>query len=189
MEQDNFQEILKKGGIGVLPTDTLYGLVGSAFLPEAVERIYEAKRRDKSKPLIVLLSNTQDLEWFGADVSSFWKEHEKRLAEIWPGKVSVLFPCNDEVFSYLHRETKEIAFRLPDVEFLRGLLAGTGPLVAPSANPEGLPPAKNIAEAKEYFGDRVDFYEDGGEMVSDPSTLIRFEGGEVKVLREGAVKF
>lgn len=60
--------------------------------------------------------------------------------------------------------------------------------MAPSANPEGLESAKNIKMAKDYFGERVDFYLDGGELRSKSSTLVEIKGDEVKVLREGAVK-
>ncbi len=67
---------------------------------------------------------------------------------------------------------------------LFSLLQKTGPLVAPSANPQGLTPASNIKEAKKYFGDRVDFYIAGGTLISKPSTIIKInKNGEIEVLR------
>ena len=57
-------KILKEGGIGVLGTDTLYGLVGLALSPKAVERIYKIKERDTAKPLIILISSWEDLKLF-----------------------------------------------------------------------------------------------------------------------------
>jgi L-threonylcarbamoyladenylate synthase len=68
------------------------------------------------------------------------------------------------------------------------LLQRTGPLIAPSANFEGEPPASTIRAAKKYFGKKVDFYADAGRLVSRPSTLIKMEKGWLIVLREGAVK-
>src|SRR5204863_149383 len=70
----------------------------------------------------------------------------------------------EEKFEYLHRGTNTLALRLPKDESLQNLLKKTGPLIAPSANVEGLPPAKNITDAKKYFGDGVDLYIDGGEI-------------------------
>ena len=91
-------------------------------------------------------------------------------------------------FEYLHRGTKTLAFRIPKAAWLRKLLQETGPLIAPSANFEGEPPALTIRAAKKYFGENVDFYADAGRLVSKPSTLIKIERGKVTVLREGAVK-
>lgn len=176
---------IAKNGVGVIPTDTLYGLVGRAQDKEAVERIYRLKGRQSDKPLIVLISSLDDLSKFKVKVDAKTK---KVLEKYWPGKVSVILPCPNQEFEYLHRGTNTLAFRLPDYPELRDLIKKTGPLVAPSANPEGLSPAKNIKEAREYFGDEVDFYYAKGILKSLPSTLIEVRGGKIKVLREGAVK-
>ncbi|OHA25381.1 MAG: threonylcarbamoyl-AMP synthase [Candidatus Taylorbacteria bacterium RIFCSPHIGHO2_02_FULL_44_36] len=178
---DNNINCLKNGGVGVLPTDTLYGLVGSAFSPVAVEKIYRLKKRDPKKPLIVLIANWQDLEKFGIEISAADK---KILGECWPGPTSVILPTTVDYFTYLHRGTNTIAFRLPKDKRLLKILKETGPLVAPSTNPEGLPPAISIAEAKKYFGDQVSFYEDGGTLADAPSTLIKLENGKIKTLRK-----
>jgi len=178
--------ILKLGGIGVVPTDTLYGLVGSALNSEAVERIYRVRRRDLKKPMIVLISSLNDLKKFGIKLNL---AQEKKLKEFWPGKVSVILECKGKKFEHLHRRKNSIAFRFPyDFELLK-LLKKVGPLVAPSANRAGDEPATNFKEARAYFTDEVDFYVDGGKLKSKPSTLVELDKkGEIKVLREGAVK-
>lgn len=161
--------ILKKDGIGVVPTDTLYGLVGSAFSKKAINRIYKIKNRNKKKKMIVLISSINDLKKFGIS-NRLICANERILEKVWPGKVSVIL--------------NEIAFRLPAKKLLIEILKKTGPLVAPSANPEGKKPAKNIKEAKDYFGDSVDFYLSGGTLKSAPSTLIKIEkDGKIKKLR------
>ena len=96
--------------------------------------------------------------------------------------------CSQKKFSYLHRGTKTLAFRLPKKENLRKLIQKTGPLLAPSANPEGLTPALTIAEAKKYFGNEVDFYVNVGKLNKKPSTLVRIKNGEVEILRQGSVR-
>jgi L-threonylcarbamoyladenylate synthase len=178
--------ILLAGGIGVLPTDTLYGVVGSAMKKETVERIYELREREIKKPMIVLISSIDDLKMLEIGLNV---KQEKILSKFWPGKVSMVFDCESEKFEYLHRGGKTLALRFPKDENLIKILKKTGPLVAPSANPAGKKPAENLEEARNYFGKEVDFYVDGGKLESEPSTLVKFdENGNVKVLRQGAVK-
>jgi len=167
-------EILKKGGVGVLPTDTVYGLVGRAEDKKAVERIYKLKKRNKSKPFIILISDLSDLKKFEVSPS---KEIISFLKKIWPGRISIILPLQSLRFSYLHRGKKSLAFRIPASIFLRKVISKTGPLVAPSANFEGEPPAVSIEEAEEYFGDRVDFYFDKGEQDKPPSIILELKRG------------
>lgn len=180
-------DILISGGVGVIPTDTLYGIVGRADLPSTVERIYKTRERNEKKPCIVLIASIEDLNKFGIWVSSEIKEYLESK-KLWPGKISIIFSVSDGKFSYLTRGSGSLAFRVPDNKDLRELIKETGPLIAPSANIEGEPTATNISDAKVYFGDKVDFYVDEGEINSEPSTLIKFEKNCPIILREGAVK-
>lgn len=182
MDTSGITEKLRAGGVGILPTDTIYGLVACALDSKAVERVYEARRRRPEKPCIILIADTADLEKFGIDAG----REAAILQKLWPGPVSIVFPCDKSEFVYLHRGTKTLAFRLPQDEKLRALLRETGPLIAPSANPEGMKPATTIAQAKVYFEDRVDFYIDVGERLGAPSTLVEIQNGKVVVLRQGS---
>lgn len=167
---------LKKDGIGVMLTDTIYGVVGRALSKKAVQRIYRLKQRNPDKPFIILISSYADLSKFGVKPSPALKKY-------WPGKVSIILRAPAPKLRYLHRGTKALAFRLPQSAKLRAFLRKTGPLVAPSANPEGLPPARDIQEAAQYFGDKVDFYLDGGRRLGKPSKLIRIAQGKIEILR------
>lgn len=176
---------LKKGGVGILPTDTVYGIVASAFSKRGVERVYRLRKRSSRKAYIILINSLSDLVVFDVRID---KEVRTILRRVWPGKVSVVLPLlQKKQFHYLDRGLGTLAFRLPDDPFLKKLLKKSGPLVAPSANPEGKPPASTIEEAAAYFGSRVDFYIDGGTQTTKPSTLIVFTPNGVKVLRRGAV--
>lgn len=171
----------------MIPTDTIYGLVGSALNKKTVERIYKLRGRNLKKPMIILIGSIGDLKNFGVAVDS---ETMKQLKKFWPGKVSVILQMENsklrrEKFEYLHRGTRSLAFRLPKPHWLKKLLIATGPLVAPSANWEGKPPAYTIREAKKYFGNKVDFYVDGGRLFSGPSTLIKIQEGKIAILRKG----
>lgn len=169
-------DILKSGGIAVVATDTLYGLVGQALNRPAVERIYTVKGRSPAKPFIILISHQSQLELFGVQAVS-------QLNDYWPGPVSIILPCNRPDLKYLHRGTNDLAFRLPAKDDLRALIDQTGPLVAPSANPEGQPPATTITEAKAYFSNKVDVYADSGRVEGNPSKLIKITGGQIETLR------
>ena len=140
----NLSPILKKGGVAIIPTDTIYGIVGLAQNIVTVNRIYSLKKRNPEKPCIILIGDISELEKFNITLSEGQKD---ALQTYWPGPVSIIFECKDPSLSYIHRGTETLAFRLPSLGMLKNLLIETGPLIAPSANPEGLPPAKNIMEA------------------------------------------
>jgi L-threonylcarbamoyladenylate synthase len=178
-------DILKNGGVAVMPTDTIYGIVGLAENVAIVSRIYNLKKRNPEKPCIILISDFAQLENFSITLS---EEQKNKLSfagtqDLRP--TSIILDCLDESFSYLHRGTKTLAFRLPALQSLRELIDKTGPLIAPSANPERLAPAENIIEAKKYFEDNVDFYLDGGTIFGKASKVIKLhKDGTVDILRE-----
>ena len=175
-------KILQDGGVGVLPTDTLYGLSASVFKPEAVEKIYKLKNKDPQKPLIILISTVEDLAKL---VITLNENQQKVLAKVWPGPVSVVLPCASNHLPHLHRGTNTLACRLPTNPDLINLLKQVGPLISTSANPTGELPASTIAAAKNYFGDQVDFYLDGGTLSGAPSTLISLVNNKAEILRQG----
>lgn len=178
--------ILLASGIGVFPTDTIYGVIGSALQKETVERIYKLRKREFKKPMIILISSMSDLRLFGIKLNL---KQKNILAKLWPGKVSIIFDCKSKKFSYLHRGTFSLALRLPKDKNLVRILKKTGPLVAPSANLAGEKPAETCGEARKYFENKVDFYVDYGKLKSMHSTLVKInENGAVKILRQGAVK-
>ena len=172
--------VLVESKIAVIPTDTIYGIVARAEDQNAVERVYSVRQRNPSKPCIILISSISDIKNFGIEVTQF----ESTLASYWPGPVSIVVPCPASEFDYLHRGTNSLCFRMPDVEWLIELIGKTGPLIAPSANIEGNTPARNVAEAREQFGDDVDFYMDGGDVDGKPSKVISLLDGTVTVLRD-----
>ena len=170
--------LLKAGGIGVLRTDTLYGVVASANNQAAVGRVYELKGRDETKSPIVLVSDRSQIF---DDIST---ENKHLLDDVWPGPVSVIIPST-QAPTWIRRGNESVAYRLPNDDELRRLVEQTGPLIAPSANPEGLPPAMNIEEANSYFSNNVDFYVDSGTVTdASPSQLLRITNdGDVIRLR------
>ena len=189
---ENLIEVLKKGGVVIMPTDTIYGMVGRAENEAVVRRIYSIRKRNPEKPCIILIGDIKELEKFSVFPT---EEQKKVLKNHWrisamadmrqPEPISIILDCPDEKFAYLHRGTKTLAFRLPTSPELRELLMKVGPLIAPSANLEAEPPSGNIEDAKKYFGDSVDLYIDGEEIKSKASKLIELhKDGTVNILRE-----
>jgi L-threonylcarbamoyladenylate synthase len=178
--------MLHDGDIAVIPTDTLYGIVGSALMPDVVEHINAIRGRSRRKPMIVLISSPDDIAVFGIRLS---KKQREFLDDLWPGRVSVALRCSSNRFWYLHRSTRSLAFRVPASAVLCRFIEKTGPLVAPSANPEGRKPAYRVGDAKNYFENAVDMYVDGGTLKKMPSTVIKLGRRGIQRIRDGAVPF
>ncbi len=176
-------ELLQNGGVGFMPSDTIYGLSCRALDEQAVERIYALKKRDSEKPLIVLIATISQLDELGI------KRDQASLAEqYWPGGLTLVCEAPGAP-AYLHRGTQSLAVRLPDNNDLRDFMLKTGPLVSTSANTQGDAIASSIKDAETYFGEQLDFYVDAGDLSEHkPSTLVRAVNGKLEVVREGAVK-
>ena len=180
-DSSNLIKVLQNGGVALIPTDTIYGLVGDALNKDTVLRIYDIKKRAPEKPCIILIGDWSELKKFSIDLSD---EQKKVLEQGFENPTSVILDCNNEKFEYLHRGTKTLAFRVPIQNEFRDLLLKTGSLIAPSANPEDLPPAQNILQAKKYFGDSVNVYVDGGEIMGKASRIIKLhKDGTTNILR------
>ncbi len=179
--KDVADRLAQPGAIGVIPTDTVYGVVCRAADAVAVKRLYALKQR-AAKPGTIMAATIEQLEELGIK-----RRYLTAVQEFWPGAVSVVIACGPELES-LHQGKLSLAVRLPDLATLQALLAQTGPLLTTSANQPGEPVAATIEQAQRYFGQTVDFYVDGGD-VSDrqPSTVIRVVDDAVEVLRPGAV--
>lgn len=176
---------LKSGGVVALPSDTIYGVMARTADRSAVERVYRLRGRAPEKPCIILVAG----QWQITDTSLWTPQHKQLADRYWPGKLSLVAPVTKKTPAYLHRGTHTLAYRVPDYPELRRLLEETGPLIAPSANPEDQPPAATVEEAQAYFGDRIDGYVDGGQLITrKPSTVVAIIDGQPKVLRPGAIR-
>jgi len=172
---------LNSGKIGVMPTDTVYGVVARAEDEEAVSRLYALKRREQ-KPGTLIAASTAQLLHLGVP-----REQLEKVEKWWPGSLSAVLVMHGR--EYLHQGVGDIAMRVVADPDLQKLLEKTGPLLTSSANQPGEPGATNLDEAWHYFGDAVDFYVDGGTITSRvPSTIVKPSSDGVIVLRQGAVK-
>ncbi len=173
-------ELLRGGAVGVLPTDTVYGLVCRAADERAVKRLYDTKGRD-GKPGTIIAARIQQLVDLGVRA-----RYLKAVEHFWPGPISIIVPAD---LGYLNQGVVGLALRIPGDDLLRELLRQTGALQTTSANASSEPTATTVEAARAYFGDSVDFYVDGGDLSGrPPSTIIRIVDDAIEIIREGAVK-
>lgn len=178
---------LKKGDVAIVPTDTLYGIICGAKNKTAVSKLYKIKERDQNKPCIILVNSYEQIKSFGVDITEKQKEF---MEKYWPGSVSIILPCNSKKYEYLHKGLESIAFRMIGKKSrnLYKILNEVGPVLAPSANPQGLPPATCENKAYRYFKGKVNLYLAGGTRRSEPSTLVDYTKTKPRILRQGNVK-
>lgn len=168
---------LLAGELVVLKTDTIYGIVARASDAAVVERLYRVRRRQPHKSCIILVADLASIP----GLSSAEEQGYLRLHQEYPTTLVSSAPA--DFLPHLARTDGTLAFRLVSGE-LADLIRRTGPLLAPSANPEGLPPATTISEAVNYFGEAVSVYVDSGQVTdAAPSRIVRFENGQVVTLR------
>ncbi|MBI3485774.1 threonylcarbamoyl-AMP synthase [Candidatus Daviesbacteria bacterium] len=177
-------QTLRTGGLVVMPTDTIYGIHASVNLKSAIEKIYSLRKRDLSKPLIILIAEINQIKKFGIKINHQTKNF---LNKIWPNPATIIFPCQNQKYLYLHRDQNSLAFRNPKNKFLLDLIKEVGPVVSTSVNLAGQKPAETIKEALNYFGNQIDIYIDAGKISSTPSTIIEFKDRNFKVIREGVI--
>lgn len=174
--------LIKSGKVGVLPTDTVYGLVADAHNPEASAKILEIKGRPL-KPGTLIAADIHQLAELGIKL-----RYLKAVEQYWPNPISIVLPMGPEL-EYLHSGVRSLPVRIPAYKPLLELLKQTGPLITTSANLPDEPTVLTIEEAVKIFGERLDFYVDGGNLSGNlSSTIIRIVDDAVEVLREGAVK-
>jgi tRNA threonylcarbamoyl adenosine modification protein (Sua5/YciO/YrdC/YwlC family) len=175
------KRLAQTGAVGVIPTDTVYGVVCRATDAAAIKRLYALKHR-AAKPGTIIAASIEQLEALGMK-----RRYLTAVQEFWPGAVSVVIPCGPELDS-LHQGKLSLAVRIPAQPALRALLAQTGPLLTTSANHAGEAVSVTAEQAEKYFGDGVDFYTHGGDLSGhQPSTIIRVVDDAIEVLRPGAV--
>ena len=183
-------DTLKNGGIVIIPTDTVYGFSGIVDLKNAASnfktdaKIRAIKGRAETKPLIQLIARPEDLRLYTDD------EIPDSLLSKWPGALTIIVHTKKDSPLAEHAAIPTIAFRCPGDEWLRKIIAECGaPIFSTSVNRSGQPVLDTPAAIISEFENEVDLIiDDGDKKGALPSTLVTIENGEVKVLRQGAVK-
>jgi L-threonylcarbamoyladenylate synthase len=179
-------DLIRVGGLVVYPTDTLYGIGANAFSLRAVTAVYEVKRREKNKPLLVLVDSIESLTPLVREIPPF---AHKMMDAFWPGPMTLVFNTSSRLPEALIKNEKTLAIRIPKNRWCMSLLKKAGcPITATSANISGQPTPRTIDDIQSQLGPAVDLYLDAGELPeSKPSTVVDVTGALPRLLREGAI--
>lgn len=178
-------EVLKRGGVIVYPTETLYGMGADPYNDLAVQRLYRIKGRQGGKPIPFLVKDIKMLEMLVAEIPPIGKE---LMARYWPGPLTLVFRAREELPPTLRGEGT-IGLRISSHPIARGIVAAIDqPLTATSANPSG---GEEIADPRmiaTLLGDQVDLIIDAGEAGGIGSTVVDLTVSPPRVLREGVIR-
>jgi len=182
---DEAVNAVSRGGLVVLPTDTVYGIGADAFDADAVSALLAAKGRGRHMPPPVLVPDARTLDGLATDVP----EDARRLVEaFWPGGFTIILRAQPSLAWDLGETHGTVALRMPDHEAALALLRRTGPLAVSSANTTGHPAALDAADAQAQLGDAVTVYLDGGTAPGGvASTIVDATSGTLRLVRAGAV--
>jgi len=187
LDIEKAKTFLDKGELIGMPTETVYGLAGNAYIQSAVLKIFQVKDRPSFDPLIVHTDSLEKVKVFVKDVP----EVALRLADaFWPGPLTMLLPKKKRIPLLLTSGLKTVAVRIPDHALTSQLLAKLDyPVAAPSANPFGYVSPTTAQHVQDQLGDKIPYILDGGPCrVGIESTIIGFENGKPVVYRLGGKK-
>jgi L-threonylcarbamoyladenylate synthase len=186
-----------RGELVVIPTDTVYGIAADAFSPAAVQRLLDAKGRDRTSPPPVLVPGIPTLD----AVTEFVPDEVRALvATFWPGGLTVVLRARPTLEWDLGETRGTVAVRMPNQRIALELLAETGPLAVSSANRTTEPAAMTAAEAEAALGDAVAVYLEAGPTGADypdaearagstivDATALEHPEGKLRILRHGVI--
>ncbi|MBU2074414.1 MAG: threonylcarbamoyl-AMP synthase [Actinobacteria bacterium] len=176
---------LQRGGLAVIPTDTVYGIAADAFDPAAVRALLAAKGRGREMPPPVLVSAATTLDALAVRVPGYART---LVEEFWPGPLTLVCHQQTSLQWDLGETRGTVAVRMPDHALAREVLERTGPLAVSSANLTGMPAATDADRAEDMLGEVVDvIVDDGASPGGEASTIVDVTGTQGRVLRLGAL--
>jgi tRNA threonylcarbamoyl adenosine modification protein (Sua5/YciO/YrdC/YwlC family) len=183
------RQAIGKGELVVIPTDTVYGVAADAFSPAAVQRLLDAKGRERTAPPPVLIPGIPTLDALAETVPD---EVRALVAEFWPGGLTIILHARGTLTWDLGETRGTVAMRMPSDKIALELLAETGPLAVSSANTTGEPAATTAAAAEAMLGDAVAVYLEGGPAGETASTIVDATGletpqGKLRIVRSGVI--
>ena len=176
--------VIARGGLAVLPTDTLYGVACDPFNASAVDALFKAKGRGRDLPLPVLVHTWRQAVGLVEEVTD---QAKSLIAEFWPGPLTIVLRESPGIGWDLGDSRGTVALRMPKDDFALALIERTGPLAVTSANRSGQPPPSLVEVIVRNLPD-VDVYFDAGEASGGPaSTIVDLSGPRPRYLRSGGI--
>ena len=182
------KEILKtleEGKLIIIPTDTVYGISCDATNIKAIKKVNEAKERETSKPLLILVSDEEMLKKYTKDITPLENEIMHKFMH---GKLTMLFKKNELLSDELTAGSPYIAIRIPDYpELLELIKRFNKPIVSTSANITGSDVVASLDNLESKLKEKIAYIYDIGTLNTTPSTLLKVEDEKIIILREGEI--
>jgi tRNA threonylcarbamoyl adenosine modification protein (Sua5/YciO/YrdC/YwlC family) len=176
-------DVLRAGGVVVMPTDTVYGLTCCVTHHDAIRRIYKLKDMDAKKPLSILVNNMSMVGQYARGVST---PAFRILKRVLPGPYTFIFEASPEVPRIMLRKRRTIGIRMPDNPIALALIEEMGePLLSSSIRDPEHEFVNDPDEIERTLGKQVELVIDGGILLPVPSTVVDLSGGEPVLIREG----
>ncbi|MBE6616748.1 MAG: threonylcarbamoyl-AMP synthase [Ruminococcaceae bacterium] len=182
---DRAARVIQNGGLVAIPTETVYGLAGSALIPTSAEKIFSAKGRPADNPLIVHIAKPEEAETLAYTCDAYYKLAERFM----PGPLTMILPKKGIVPDEVTAGLDSVAIRCPSNDIAHKLIEASGhPIAAPSANRSGIPSPTKAEHVLTDMDGRIDMIIDGGECdIGLESTVIKLTDDGCVILRPGAV--
>lgn len=179
-------ETIRKGGLVIFPTETVYGIGTNGLDEEAIKKLYSVKCRDLNKPISLLISSIDMVNQIACDISDI---EYKLMNAFFPGPFTIILKKKSIISDILTAGKDTIGVRMPDCEITQKLIYYAGcPIAAPSANISGKPSGTNINDFIADFSNKVDYIIDNGEAkIGLASTIVQVINGIPHILREGSI--
>jgi len=181
-------ECLRRGGLVVMPTETVYGLAANAYDDDAVSNIFKVKGRPQDNPLIVHIADLDELERLCCDIP----QSAYKLAKMyWPGPLTMVLKSKNILSKSISAGLDTVAVRMPSNEVARAIIkASKVPIAAPSANISGRPSPTEVIHCINDLNEKVDYIVDGGRCnVGVESTVVDLSGATPCLLRPGGITY
>ncbi len=180
--------VLRQGGVVAFPTETYYGLAVDPFNSQALDRLFQLKRRPLAKPILVLINSQEQLPRLAADIPG---RFQPLMDRFWPGPLTLIFPAQLDLLPALTAGTGTVGVRISSHPLAQSFCtAAGGAITATSANLSGHAPAVSEQEVLAQFGHGLDWLLKGGATQGGPaSTIITANLGTLGLIRQGAIPF
>ena len=181
---EKIENTLAAGGAVVLPTETVYGLFAQALNQEAVERVYELKRRPRDKALNLNVASLEEIYAFSKNQPCYL---EQLYQAFLPGPLTIILQANDRVPAWINSAMETVGFRIPNHPVTLDLIRKYGPLIGPSANLSGKASGTSFQQIMMDFQEEISGVEDDASLTGQDSTILDLSGEKALILRQGAI--
>ena len=181
---DHIEKELEAGRAVILPTETVYGIFAKALDQQAVDYIYELKRRPREKALNLNVADEKTIRIYSKSQPSYLS---KLIASFLPGPLTIILQANEKVPEWIHSGMDTVGFRIPAHPKTLELIRKFGPLVGPSANLSGYASGTKYEAIVKEFDQLVPGFEDDAFLTGQDSTILDISGSKARILRQGTI--